>query len=123
LIVPLTRIEVCRSHPADEVQYILQSIYEAQIEAFKVPETDRQLRYYELPSHHFFTPPGRTENFTLVSVEMFPGRTAEAKKSFYSSIVRRLEKIGIAPSDVFISLVESARENWSMKDGISASEA
>ncbi|MDN7559103.1 tautomerase family protein [Burkholderia orbicola] len=121
--MPLTRIEVCQNRPADEVQYILQSVYEAQIEAFKVPESDRQLRYYELLGRHFFIPPGRTDNFTLVSVDMFPGRTAEAKKAFYSSVVRRLEKIGIAPSDVFINLVESARENWSMRDGISAADA
>lgn len=121
--MPLTRIEVCRSRPDNEVEFILQSVYEAQIEAFKVPESDRQLRYYELSARHFFTPPGRTENFTLVSVEMFPGRTADAKKAFYHSIVRRLEKVGIVPSDVFINLVESARENWSMKDGIAATEA
>lgn len=121
--MPLTRIEVCRSRPVDEVEFILRSIYEAQIDAFKVPESDRQLRYYELSSHHFFTPPGRTENFTLISVEMFPGRTADAKKAFYRSIVERLEKIGIAPSDVFISLIESPRENWSMKDGIAATES
>lgn len=121
--MPLTRIEVCRNRPAEEVEYILQAIYEAQIEAFNVPESDRQLRYYELSPHHFFTPPGRTENFTLVSVEMFPGRTADAKKAFYRSIVQRLERVGIAPCDVFINLVESPRENWSMKDGIAATEA
>jgi hypothetical protein len=118
--VPLSRIEVCRKRKPAEIQHMLQSVYAAQIEAFKVPDTDRQLRYFELQHEHFFIPPDRTENFTLVVVELFPGRTADAKRAFYKSIVARFGEIGISPSDVFISLVESGRENWSLADGIAA---
>lgn len=120
--MPLTRIEVCRKRNPDEVQHMLQSVYEAQIEAFKVPDTDRQLRYFELPSDHFFIPPGRTQDFTIVVVELFPGRSADAKREFYKSVVAKFGELGIAPSDVFITLIESGRENWSLANGVAASD-
>ncbi|WP_414143102.1 tautomerase family protein [Burkholderia cepacia] len=101
---------------------MLQSVYEAQIEAFKVPDTDRQLRYFELPSDRFFIPPGRTQDFTLVVVELFPGRSVDAKREFYKSIVAKFGEIGIASSDVFVTLVESGRENWSLANGVIASD-
>ncbi|OZI17095.1 tautomerase family protein [Bordetella genomosp. 7] len=120
--MPLTRIECCKKRPPAEIQHLLESVYQAQIEALKVPDTDRQIRYIEVPAEHFYIPPGRTSNFTLVVIQMFPGRTIDAKRALYRSIVERFSKIGIAPSDVFISVQESARENWSMRDGIAASD-
>jgi phenylpyruvate tautomerase PptA (4-oxalocrotonate tautomerase family) len=120
--MPLTTIESCKKRPAHEVQHLLESVYQAQIEAFKVPDSDRQLRYYELPAEHFFIPPGRTADFTVVTMQIFPGRSIEAKRALYQSIVRRFAEIGIAPHDVFIGLQESARENWSLSDGIAASD-
>ena len=118
--MPLSRIEVCRHRPPHEVHYLLESVYEAQIQAFDVPRTDRQIRYFELDPQEFLIPPDRTENFTLVVIQLFPGRSAEAKKKLYRSIVERFEKIGIAPSDVFIGLQESPRENWSLANGEAA---
>ncbi|MGT2509593.1 tautomerase family protein [Cupriavidus basilensis] len=118
--MPLSRIEVCKSRPASEINFLLESVYQAQIEAFGVPATDRQLRYLEIAPERFFIPPGRTDNFTLVVISMFPGRTVDAKRDLYKSIVARFGEIGIAPEDVFISLQESARENWSMSGGVAA---
>jgi phenylpyruvate tautomerase PptA (4-oxalocrotonate tautomerase family) len=115
--MPLSRIEVCRSRSPEDVRFLLESVYEAQIEAFGVPATDRQIRYFELRPEHFLTPPGRSENFTLVTIQLFPGRTVEAKRKLFKSIVERFAKIGISPLDVFIGLQESARENWSLANG------
>ena len=41
--MPLTRIEVRKPRPADQVQAIIEAIYLAQREALKVPEHDRQI--------------------------------------------------------------------------------
>lgn len=118
--MPLSRIEVRKKRPEEEVQFLLTSLYEAQIEALKVPSTDRQIRYMEHLPEHFHIPPGRSENFTLVVIQLFPGRTVDAKRALYKSIVARFGKIGIAPSDIFIGMEESPRENWSMSDGVAA---
>ena len=120
--MPLARIEVRKSRPADEVAAMIEAVYQAQREALKVPEGDRQIRYLEHKPEHFAVPPGKTENYTLVEIALFPGRTLEAKRNLYESIVRRFGELGIAPTDVFIVLHEPPLDNWGLRGGLPASE-
>jgi len=120
--MPLARIEVRRSRPSEEVSALIEAVYQAQREALKVPEGDRQIRYIEYKPEHFIVPPGKTENYTLVEISLFPGRTLDAKRHLYKSIVRRFGELGIAPSDVFIVLYEPPLDNWGLRGGLPASE-
>jgi 4-oxalocrotonate tautomerase len=50
---------------------------------------------------------------------MSVGRTVQAKQAFYREIAEQLHaQLGIRKEDVFINLVETARENWSFGNGI-----
>ena len=100
----------------------MEAIYQAQREALRVPEGDRQIRYVEHKPEHFAVPPDKTENYTLVEITLFPGRTLEAKRNLYKSIVRRLGALGIPASDVFIVLNEPPLDNWGLRGGLPASE-
>ncbi len=100
----------------------MEAVYQAQREALKVPDGDRQIRYIEHKPEHFAVPPGKTENYTLVEIVLFPGRTLDAKRNLYQSIVRRFGEIGIAPADVFIVLYEPPLDNWGIRGGLPASE-
>jgi len=120
--MPLAKIEVRRSRPANEVEEMMQAVYQAQREALKVPEGDRQIRYIEHKPEHFAVPPDKTENYTLVEFTLFPGRTLEAKRRLYQSIVRRFGKLGIEPADIFIVLNEPPLDNWGVRGGVPASE-
>ena len=120
--MPLARIEVRKSRPAEEVAALVEAVYQAQREALKVPDGDRQIRYVEHKPEHFAVPPGKTENYTLVEIVLFPGRTLDAKRHLYQSIVRRFGAIGIAPTDVFIVLHEPPLDNWGLRGGVAASE-
>jgi hypothetical protein len=64
--MPLARIEVRRSWPPELAQSSIEAVYNAQREALKLPEHDRQIRLIEHKPEHFHVPPGKTENFTLV---------------------------------------------------------
>jgi hypothetical protein len=66
--------------------------------------------------------PGKTENYTLVEMNLFPGRTLEAKRNLYRSLVRGFAEIGIAPADVFIVPHEPPLDNWGLQGGLPASE-
>jgi len=120
--MPYAKIEVRRSRPPAEVAALIEAVYLAQREALKVPEGDRQIRYIEHKPEHFAVPPNKTENYTFVEILLFPGRSLEAKRNLYQSIVRRFGELGIAPSDVFIVLHEPPLENWGIRGGIPASE-
>ena len=120
--MPLAKIEVRKSRPADEISEMIEAVYQAQREALKVPEDDRQIRYFEHKPEHFAVPPGKTENYTLVEITLFPGRSLEAKRNLYKSIVRRFGDLGIDPTDILIVVNEPPLENWGIKGGLPASE-
>jgi phenylpyruvate tautomerase PptA (4-oxalocrotonate tautomerase family) len=101
---------------------MIDAVYQARREALKVPEGDRQIRYIEHKPEHFAVPPGKTTNYTLVEITLFPGRSLDAKRKLYQSIIRRFGDLGIAPSDVFIVLNEPPLDNWGIRGGMPASE-
>ena len=120
--MPLPRIEVRKPRPADQVQAIIEAIYLAQREALKVPEHDRQIRYVEHKPEHFAVPPGKSENYTVIEICMFPGRSLDAKRALYQAIVSRLEPLGIPRDEMFTVLHELPLDNWGFRGGIPASE-
>ncbi len=120
--MPVAKIEVRRSRAASEVQALIEAVYQAQREALKVPEDDRQIRYIEHKREHFSVPPGKSENYTFVEIIMFPGRSRDAKRNLYRAIVRRFGELGIEAKDIFIVLHEPPLENWGIRGGVPASE-
>lgn len=120
--MPLTKIEVRKNWSPDKVQAIIEALYLAQREALQLPEQDRQIRYIEHQSEHFHAPPDKTENYTLIEITLFAGRSLKTKRKLYESIVKRLGLLGIAANDIFIALNEVAFESWGIRGGLLASE-
>ncbi len=61
----------------------------------------------------------RTDGIVIIQITLNEGRTLERKKAFYKLLAERLhEELGIRMEDVFISLVEVKKENWSFGNGI-----
>jgi phenylpyruvate tautomerase PptA (4-oxalocrotonate tautomerase family) len=120
--MPFAKIEVRRNRPPHEIEALIEAVYQAQRTALKVPENDRQIRYIEHKAEHFAVPPGKSENYTFVEIQIFPGRSLEAKRQLYKEIVNRFSQIGIDANDVFIILNEPPLENWGICGGQPASE-
>lgn len=120
--MPLTKIETRRHRSEADIQHMIEAVYQAQREALKVPDWDRQIRYIEHKPEHFTVPPGKSDNYTLIEITLFPGRSLQAKRALYQSIVHRLGDLGIAPLDIFIVLHEPALDNWGIQGGQPASE-
>lgn len=57
-----------------------------------------------------------------MEISLFLGRSLDAKRALYASIVRRFGVIGIAPSDVLIVIHEPPLENWGVRGGQPASD-
>ncbi|MBT9465819.1 tautomerase family protein [Hydrogenophaga sp.] len=119
--MPIVKIEVCRSRPVEQVSALIEAVYQAQLIAFKLPEDDKQIRYVEHRPEYFPVPPGKTENYTFVEFQIFPGRSLDAKRNLYQGIVSRFGELGIQPSDIIIVLHEPSLENWGIR-GLPASE-
>ena len=120
--MPLAQIETRRPWAPEQVAALMEAVDQAQREALKLPEGDRQIRYVEHRPEHFSVPPGKTENYTLVVIQMFPGRTLAAKRALYQGIEQRFGALGIGPADILIVLQEPPLDNWGVRGGVPASE-
>jgi phenylpyruvate tautomerase PptA (4-oxalocrotonate tautomerase family) len=102
---------------------VMDGVHRALVDALKIPERDRTQRLYELDPDSFERSGNKTEDFVLIEITMFKGRSYKAKKKLYSNIAANLGgSPGIAPGDVLIVIHEPELINWGVR-GIPASEA
>jgi phenylpyruvate tautomerase PptA (4-oxalocrotonate tautomerase family) len=120
--MPLVKIETRKPWSSTQKKEIIEAVHSALREALKIPADDRNIRFHTYAPEDFEVPTGRSENYILVEVTLFIGRTFPAKKALYQGIVANLGQLGIAASDVFIILHEVPLENWGIRGGIPASE-
>jgi phenylpyruvate tautomerase PptA (4-oxalocrotonate tautomerase family) len=90
--------------------------------ALKTPEWDKNIRLIVHEPHRFTGPPNKTDKYTLISFDMFSGRSIEAKRELYKLLVANLESFGIPKDDTLIVLREHKAENWGIQGGLPASE-
>ena len=117
-------IEIRRVIPADEESRLMDAVHTALRESFKIPPSDRNVRLIAHEAHRFACPPGRThpELYTMVTIDVFVGRSLKAKRALYLRVVENLEALGIPRDHVTILLRESAKENWGVRGGQAASD-
>jgi phenylpyruvate tautomerase PptA (4-oxalocrotonate tautomerase family) len=120
--MPLVRLDVRHGRSAAQKLALLDAAHAALVEALGIPDHDRMQRIVEHASEDFQLPPGRSDNFVLVEVTMFAGRSRQAKSRLYQVLVRNFGELGVAPADVFVVLQEPPMENWGIRGGRTASD-
>ncbi|OWJ66889.1 tautomerase family protein [Inquilinus limosus] len=122
--MPLVRISLRKGKPAGHIEAIRDGVYLAMRETFNVPENDRFILVHEHDDTGFDYDPAypglaRTGDVVFIQITANNTRTVEQKQALYRRIADRLaESPGLRGDDVFISLVEVAKENWSFGNGI-----
>lgn len=120
--MPSATIEVRRQYSQTEEEGIIEAVHTAMIEALKIPRTDKTIRLIVHEPHRFTAPPGKTDKYTLVDIDLFSGRSLATKKALYQAIVRNFARFGIPADQIRILLRESPAENWGIRGGVPASE-
>jgi 4-oxalocrotonate tautomerase len=122
--MPLVRIDLARGKPAQYRKQLGDIIYRAMREVINVPENDKfQIITEHAPDELNITPTylgiRYSPDIVLIQVTMSQGRTVEQKSAFYKRIATDLQReLKLDPQDVFINLVEVAKENWSFGNGL-----
>ncbi|MCX7361377.1 MAG: tautomerase family protein [Alphaproteobacteria bacterium] len=122
--MPLTRISLRRGKPAAYRQAIMESVYSAMRETFDVPEDDRFMTVSEHDAADFVYGAGylgisRGDDLVIIQFTVSNTRSVAQKKALFRRIAERLaDSPGVRPEDVFINLVEVAKENWSFGMGL-----
>ena len=117
--MPSVLIEVRRHYPQEREVALIEAVHLALREAFKILPHDTNVRLVVHEPHRFACPPDRAhpELYTHVSIDAFAGRSLDAKRKLYKTIVTNLEQLGIPPDHVKVLLREIPRENWGLRGG------
>jgi hypothetical protein len=81
-----------------------------------LPDDKRAHRFFLLDREDFRAPAGRSDDYTIVEVLMFAGRTTATKKALYRDLYERFERdLGIASVDLEIIVLETPRHDWGIR--------
>ncbi len=121
--MPLIRVSLRRGKPDAYRQAILDSLYEAMRETLNVPEGDQFMTISEHDAANFRYGAAfgiaRSDDLVLIQITVFNTRTVEQKKALFRRIAELLgESPGIRPEDVFVNVLDAAKENWSVGHGL-----
>ncbi|QXI26299.1 tautomerase family protein [Pseudomonas vanderleydeniana] len=122
--MPLVRIDLSADFSENTVKEISGVIYGAMVTNADVPEHDK----FQIINRHrgdelVYPSAGYlgityTPGIVFIQVTWNSGRTVEVKKAFYMAIADGIHaKTGIRKQDVWISLVDVKREDWSFGNG------
>jgi phenylpyruvate tautomerase PptA (4-oxalocrotonate tautomerase family) len=120
--MPLITISMFKGKSVEFKKKLNDEIHGALVQCFKIKEGDYNQKTREYAPADWTIPEGRSDQYVLVEMCVFPGRARETKKKLYAEIVNRLVAMGIPKDDVFIMLVEQPMENWSFRGGLPADE-
>ncbi|KPH80973.1 tautomerase family protein [Bosea vaviloviae] len=122
--MPLVHISMRTGKSEAYRQSIFDNVYRAMHETFNVPEDDQFMTITEHDAATFrygssYLGIPRSDDLVYIQITANNTRTVEQKKALFHRIAELLGKNpGIRPEDVFVSLVEVVKENWSLGNGL-----
>ena len=121
--MPLVRIDLAEGRAPEYGQQVGQIVYQALTEMMNAPKND----LFQIITTHpqsglqfdrEFLGVHRSDECIFLQITLNGGRTVEMKQRFYKAVAEGLrESLKLRQEDVFISLVEVPKENWSFGNG------
>jgi 4-oxalocrotonate tautomerase len=121
--MPLVRIDLRKGKQAAYREAISTVVHEALV-GVGVPKDDRFQVITEHDGENFvfdqnYLDIRRSEDLVIIQITWNEGRTVDQKKALYKAIADGLAaRLSLRREDVFLSLVEVKRENWSFGNGV-----
>lgn len=122
--MPLVQVSLRKGKSDDYKRAIGDGVYKAMREAFNVLEEDRFVVVSEHSESEFrfsntYLDIARSDDLVIIQITANNTRTVEQKKALFAKIAELLSvNPGLRKQDVFISLADVPKENWSFGNGI-----
>jgi phenylpyruvate tautomerase PptA (4-oxalocrotonate tautomerase family) len=122
--MPLVRIDLQKGKDANYRRRAGEIVYEAMVTTTGVPKQDHFQVIGEHSAENLVFDPDylgihRTGDLIMVQIFFNEGRSVEQKKALYKAIADGLSaELKVRREDVFITLVEVKKENWSFGNGV-----
>lgn len=112
----MVKVYGLRDRLAPRRQSVSDTIQDALVEVFGMPREKRAHRFFLLEREDIFAPPDRSDDYVLIEITAITGRQKETKKALVQALFRGLsERVGIAPQDVEVVILEAPGENWGFR--------
>lgn len=122
--MPLARINISKSASAETVRAISDVIYDAMVSLANVPAHDK----FQVVTRHSedeliypeegYLGVSYTSSIVFIQITWNSGRSIEVKKAFYKAVAEGISsRTGMRKQDVWINLIDVAREDWSFGNG------
>jgi 4-oxalocrotonate tautomerase len=122
--MPLVRIDISKTASRERVRDVGLAVYNAMIAVGGVPPSDKfQVVTRHEPDEIIYPEEGYlgidyTPELIIIQVTWVAGRSIAVKKRFFQYIADEIHaKQGVRKQDIWISLLESGREDWSFGNG------
>ena len=122
--MPLVRISLIEGKSAEYKKKVGDVVHQAMVETINCPPQDKFQLITEHTKENFLCAPeylgiAHTDDLIIIQITLNEGRTVELKKALYQAIANGLSAaISVNVQDVFISLIEVKKENWSFGNGV-----
>jgi phenylpyruvate tautomerase PptA (4-oxalocrotonate tautomerase family) len=122
--MPLIHISLRAGKSEAYRQAIFDSLYRAMRETLNVPEGDQFMTISEHDAASFRYGASafgivRSDDLVLIQITVFNTRPVEQRRALFRRIAELLgESPGIRPEDVFVNVLDAAKENWSVGHGL-----
>jgi 4-oxalocrotonate tautomerase len=123
--MPLVRIALLEGKRPAWKRDLGDAVHRALVATIGVPERDRFQLITELGRDDFvydaeYLGIARSRDLAVIQITLSSGRTLAQKRALYRAIADNLAALGMRREDVWINLVEVAKENWSFGNGIAS---
>jgi phenylpyruvate tautomerase PptA (4-oxalocrotonate tautomerase family) len=91
-------------------------IHTSLIEVLQITPEKRFHRFFPLDKSDFYYPSDRTNNYLVIEISMFEGRSVETKKELIRLLIKNInEKLNIPICDIEITIFETPKSNWGIR--------
>ena len=105
-----------RSRLSARSKELSDAVHESLMEAFGLPADKRFQRFFLLERDEFVFPPDRSDDYTIVEISVFEGRSSEAKKRLIKALFSRVQaRTSLSAQDLEITIIETPRANWGIR--------
>ncbi|MFI1521034.1 tautomerase family protein [Kitasatospora cineracea] len=119
--MPLVRIDLADSRPADLRRAIADGVHDALVAVVGIPAGDRfQLLTVHPADELVFDADHlgiRRLDVVYVQITLVAGRPRPLKVKLFRRIAANLAAVGVRPEDVHVTLTENTVEDWSVGNG------
>jgi hypothetical protein len=119
--MPSTRIVTGEWARGREME-LIDAVQAALTSAIRIPDWDRDVVVDLYDGRRRIVPSGASERYTRIEIVLFLGRSMEAKRALYRTIVDNVSALGVPGAEIKTILIEVPPEDWGLRGGLPASE-